>query len=213
MKLGLFIVYQEEVINSTDYRQPDPLNTLRGSLQKSELLEHSVNLPDVACLQGEQVCWGGVSKGDHFVFRGSVSALFPFLGLQRGNGLQFWRHYRPHLHFTKPQKLGHQGARPLEKWLSGSVLFKQRFHPSSRIPHILLSSFFLILPLPFYLPPPPCARGAVERRMGWRGDEGREARHCNRVLLSSLCRAANQEGDGRTDAAEQAHQRCTTQIL
>lgn len=98
------------------------------------------------------------------------------------------RQHQPHLDFTKPPKLGHLGARSLENdspalyYLSEDFILLLSAPSSSPLPS--LSSFSVILPLPFYLPlpPPPRAPGAVVGWVGWREDEGREAGCCNRAL-------------------------------
>lgn len=58
IKPGLFSVYREEAINAADCNKPGLLNTLKGSLRKSELQGHSDTLLHAACLQGEQAAKG-----------------------------------------------------------------------------------------------------------------------------------------------------------
>lgn len=78
MKPGLFSVYWEEAVNGADCSGPGLLNTLKGSLRKSELQGHSDTLLHTDCLQGEQAAEGVRGKWiwqeNRFAPGGSVPA-------------------------------------------------------------------------------------------------------------------------------------------
>lgn len=175
MKQGLFGVYWEEAINGTDCSRPSLLNALKGSSRKSELQGHSDTLLHAVCLQGEHAAKEVRGK---WIWQENCfcpwrkyfccSALLLRTAETVFRKSKICRHYQPHLDFTKPPKLGHMGARSLENDSLALYYLSEDFilllsSPSSSPPSSL-SSFSVILPLPFLslstpptnVPPVPC---------------------------------------------------------